>query len=270
MVRAQVIGNDATIAIAGQSGNFQLNVMLPVIAYNLLQSIELLANASRALADCRDRRLHRERGRARRRARAQSDPGDGAEPGDRLREGRGDRQAGLQARAGRSATSRPSRRSSRPKSSRELLDPRELTRNGCGSKVKAGLRRSALIAAGSRLRRPTATRGRNGWLARQRRRGRLAGLREVLAIRRGGRRRVLLRSARAPDGLTVLLTQRAAHLKDHAGQVSLPGGRHRGRRRAAARSGAARGAGGGRPVAGNASRRRLSLDPQLVTAPASP
>lgn len=51
MVAAQVIGNDATIAIAGASGNFQLNVMLPVIAYNLLQSIELLANAAQALAD---------------------------------------------------------------------------------------------------------------------------------------------------------------------------------------------------------------------------
>ncbi len=51
MVCAQVIGNDATITIAGQSGNFQLNVMLPVIAYNLLQSIQLLANVSRALAD---------------------------------------------------------------------------------------------------------------------------------------------------------------------------------------------------------------------------
>ena len=51
MVCAQVIGNDATITIAGQSGNFQLNVMLPVISYNLLQSIELLANASRQLAD---------------------------------------------------------------------------------------------------------------------------------------------------------------------------------------------------------------------------
>ena len=48
---AQVIGNDATIAIAGQSGNFQLNVMLPVIAYNLLQSIQLLANAAHLLAD---------------------------------------------------------------------------------------------------------------------------------------------------------------------------------------------------------------------------
>jgi fumarate hydratase class II len=51
MVAAQVIGNDATIAIGGLSGNFQLNVMLPVIAYNLLQSIEILANVAVLLAD---------------------------------------------------------------------------------------------------------------------------------------------------------------------------------------------------------------------------
>ena len=51
MVCAQVIGNDATIAMGGQSGNFQLNVMLPVVAHNLLQSIEILANASVCLAD---------------------------------------------------------------------------------------------------------------------------------------------------------------------------------------------------------------------------
>jgi fumarate hydratase, class II len=51
MISAQVIGNDATITVAGQSGNFQLNVMLPVIAYNLLQSIELLGIATRNLAD---------------------------------------------------------------------------------------------------------------------------------------------------------------------------------------------------------------------------
>ncbi|MCZ6825888.1 MAG: class II fumarate hydratase [Gammaproteobacteria bacterium] len=51
MVAAQVMGNDATIAIGGQSGNFELNVMLPVIAYNLLQSIDILASASRVLAD---------------------------------------------------------------------------------------------------------------------------------------------------------------------------------------------------------------------------
>ena len=51
MLCAQVVGNDATITLAGQSGNFELNVMLPVIAYNLLQSIELLANGCTALAD---------------------------------------------------------------------------------------------------------------------------------------------------------------------------------------------------------------------------
>ena len=51
MVAAQVIGNDTTITIAGQSGNFQLNVMLPVVAYNLLQSIGILAAAARLLAD---------------------------------------------------------------------------------------------------------------------------------------------------------------------------------------------------------------------------
>jgi len=51
MVCAQVMGNDATIAIGGQSGNFQLNVMLPVVTYNLLQSIEILSTASVVLAD---------------------------------------------------------------------------------------------------------------------------------------------------------------------------------------------------------------------------
>ncbi len=51
MVSAQVIGNDATITCAGQSGNFQLNVMLPVVAYNILQSLSLLTNAAHLLAD---------------------------------------------------------------------------------------------------------------------------------------------------------------------------------------------------------------------------
>ena len=51
MVCAQVIGNDATITLGGQAGNFQLNVMLPVIAYNLVQSINLLANSARLMAD---------------------------------------------------------------------------------------------------------------------------------------------------------------------------------------------------------------------------
>jgi len=51
MVAARVIGNDSMITIAGQSGNFQLNVMLPVVAYGLLESIELLARSGRILAD---------------------------------------------------------------------------------------------------------------------------------------------------------------------------------------------------------------------------
>src|SRR5262245_21782460 len=51
MIAAQVIGNDLAITVGGQSGNFQLNVMLPVIAHNLLQSLQLLASAARALAD---------------------------------------------------------------------------------------------------------------------------------------------------------------------------------------------------------------------------
>jgi len=50
-VAAQIIGNDATITVAGQSGNFQLNVMLPIIAYNILQSIEIAGNACNVLAE---------------------------------------------------------------------------------------------------------------------------------------------------------------------------------------------------------------------------
>ena len=50
MVSAQVIGNDTTITIAGQSGNFELNVMMPVAAHNILESIELLATSAKNLA----------------------------------------------------------------------------------------------------------------------------------------------------------------------------------------------------------------------------
>ncbi len=51
MVSAQVIGNDVVISISNAQGEFQLNVMLPVIAHNIIQSIALLANASRLLAE---------------------------------------------------------------------------------------------------------------------------------------------------------------------------------------------------------------------------
>ncbi len=52
MVAAQVMGQDVAVTIAGQSGNFELNVMLPLIARNVLVSASLLASASRLLADC--------------------------------------------------------------------------------------------------------------------------------------------------------------------------------------------------------------------------
>jgi fumarate hydratase class II len=51
MVCAQVIGNDAAIAFGGAAGNFELNVMMPMMATNILQSIRLLSNVSRLLAD---------------------------------------------------------------------------------------------------------------------------------------------------------------------------------------------------------------------------
>jgi fumarate hydratase, class II len=50
-VAAQVVGNDAAITVGGQAGNFQLNVMLPMIADNLLGSIQMLTSVSRLLAD---------------------------------------------------------------------------------------------------------------------------------------------------------------------------------------------------------------------------
>jgi fumarate hydratase class II len=51
MACAQVLGHDVTIAFAGQAGTFQLNTMLPLIAYDLTQSIALLANSAKNLAD---------------------------------------------------------------------------------------------------------------------------------------------------------------------------------------------------------------------------
>jgi fumarate hydratase, class II len=63
MIAAQVIGNDAAITIAGQSGNFQLNLMLPLIVHNLVQSLHLLSLAAVNLADhaIKDLRVNGER-----------------------------------------------------------------------------------------------------------------------------------------------------------------------------------------------------------------
>ena len=51
MVAAQVIGNDTTINICSMMGNFELNVMLPILTHNLLESIEIMASISNVLAD---------------------------------------------------------------------------------------------------------------------------------------------------------------------------------------------------------------------------
>ena len=93
MVCAQVIGNDAAIVFAGASGSFELNVMLPVIARNILESERLLANASRLLADLRRRHHRRPRPDAPVR-RVVAVGGHPAEQVRRLRAGRQDRQAG--------------------------------------------------------------------------------------------------------------------------------------------------------------------------------
>ncbi len=110
MVAAQVIGNDSVITVAGQSGNFELNVMLPIIAQNLLSSIELLANSSRLLGEG-NRYFQGQRIALARSVVAQSDSGHRTQPHHRLSESRRNRQAGLQGRPRgdrrRSGTYRP-------------------------------------------------------------------------------------------------------------------------------------------------------------------
>ena len=103
-VAAQVIGNDTAITVGGMSGQFELNVYVPLMARNLLQSIALLASASRLLAEkCVDGiEANREQLRALRRA----DPvgRDRAQPVHRVRQGCGDRRRG--GRLGTLATRR--------------------------------------------------------------------------------------------------------------------------------------------------------------------
>ncbi len=114
MMAAQVMGNDATITVAAASGNFQLNVMLPVIAYNLLQSVELLGIGSRNLADHALAGFTVNHARLARGAGAQSHPGHGAQSRHRLREGCGHRQESLRRRPAdpgcRRGNDRPERR----------------------------------------------------------------------------------------------------------------------------------------------------------------
>ena len=99
MVCAQVIGNDAAVAFGGAPGNFELNVMLPMLARNILASIRLLANVSRLFADrCIDG-IEADVERCRELAESSPVGRDAAEPVPRLRGGRLDREAGGQGAA---------------------------------------------------------------------------------------------------------------------------------------------------------------------------
>ena len=104
----QVIGNDAAIAIAGSQGQFELNVRVPLIARNLLDSIKLLAAGSRLL----DRKcvsgIEPNEEMLERHAENDAGDGDGAQPAHRLRPRDRDRQGGGGLRPDRCARSRAS------------------------------------------------------------------------------------------------------------------------------------------------------------------
>ncbi len=96
-VVAQVIGNDAAVAFGGAAGNFELNIMLPVMGRNLLESIRLVAAASRALAAKCVAGIEADAERCRAYALSSPSIADGPQPVHRLRE----RSQGGEARARR-------------------------------------------------------------------------------------------------------------------------------------------------------------------------
>ena len=117
MVAVQVFGNDAAVAFAGTQGNFQLNVYKPVMLHNVLESIELLADALPLV-----RRALRARHRAQPRAhpatpRRLADAGHRAQPAHRLRERGEDRAEGASRAAARCARRRWRSASSAPRTS---------------------------------------------------------------------------------------------------------------------------------------------------------
>ena len=120
MVCAQVIGNDAAIAFGGAAGNFELNVMLPMLARNVLESIRLLANVSRLFADrCIDGiTANEERAGTSPSRRRRSSRRSTATSGTRKREGReAVAQGGQDHPAGRARARATSSRASSPRSS---------------------------------------------------------------------------------------------------------------------------------------------------------
>ena len=120
-VAAQVIGNDAAVTFAGTTGNFELNVTLPLMARNVLESIRLLANVSRLLADRMRRRHHRQRRALPRAGRVLAVDRHAAEQVHRLRGGGDRRQAVAEGEEddppGRAWSAGTSSRASSPSSS---------------------------------------------------------------------------------------------------------------------------------------------------------
>ena len=122
MVCAQVIGYDATIAWCAAAGNFELNVMMPVMAYDLLESIELLAAATQNFARKLVDGLEADRERARSFVEQSLAMGNGARAGDRVREGRGAGEGSVRGPAHGSRSCAGEERIA-PERLRALLDP---------------------------------------------------------------------------------------------------------------------------------------------------
>ena len=145
-VAAQVIGNDTAITSAGSQGNFELNVRVPLIARNLLDSIKLLTNASRILADkCVDG-IQANREGCERSAEIDARRGDRAQPLHRLRQGRGDRQ-GRPRSSGRAAARGRARARRRRGDLREGDGPAQ---DGAGEPVALAGSRSAAYSGSVR------------------------------------------------------------------------------------------------------------------------
>jgi len=134
MVCAQVIGYDATIAWCGAAGNFELNTMMPILAYDLLESIQLLAAATRNFAEKLVDGLEADRERIAALVGKFARNGDGARACHRLRQSHRHRERGLSIPAigarGRQGEERVARRSvkqsarSRPPGRRLIFDSR--------------------------------------------------------------------------------------------------------------------------------------------------
>ena len=119
-VAAQVIGNDQAIAVGGLQGHFELNVFVPLMARNLLQSVSLLAAACRLLDEKCVAGIEANREQCERYAELTLVGGDGAQSVHRLRQGDRDRQEGVglgpvtaRGRAGRRCLGRRARRGAR-------------------------------------------------------------------------------------------------------------------------------------------------------------